>query len=65
MHDVIVSGGGYNGISHGQKVSFLEYTNLLIYLLSLLLQKLQWRVIRHGEFYYLERDTKGKKGNIE
>ena len=22
MHDVIVSGGGYNGISHGQRVSF-------------------------------------------
>ena len=40
MHDVIVSGGGYNGISHGQKVSFLEYTNLLIYLLSLGLQKI-------------------------
>ncbi len=34
MHDAIVSGGGYNGISHGQKVSF----SVSMFLLSLLLR---------------------------
>ena len=38
MHDVIVSGGGYNGISHGQRVSFSDDTSCR-YFLSWSLQK--------------------------